>query len=172
MKQNSILFSLFFIVVSFTFIACNNSDKKESSKTPEASLTSFDLVKAKKSIEDANTEHMNLIKNSDSIGFANHYTSDAKIMAPGSPTISGRDNFRGFLHGFAKMGLNDFRLKTVDVWGSNDLLGEEGNWSLYDAKGTELDHGKYVVLWKQEDGKWKLFRDCWNSDAPCPTPGK
>jgi hypothetical protein len=57
-------------------------------------------------------------------------------------------------------------------WVNSDLLGEEGNESLYDTKGVELDHEKYVVLCKQKDGKWKWFRDCWNSDVPYPVPIK
>jgi len=54
--------------------------------------------------------------------------------------------------------------KTIDVWGNGDLLAEEGTASLFDQKGTELDHAKYLVVWKKENGQWKLFRDIWNSD--------
>jgi ketosteroid isomerase-like protein len=35
-----------------------------------------------------------------------------------------------------------------------------------DKDGKQIDKGKYIVLWKKEDGKWKLFRDCYNSDLP------
>ncbi len=35
-----------------------------------------------------------------------------------------------------------------------------------DKDEKELEKGKYIVLWKKEEGKWKLFRDCYNSDMP------
>ena len=166
MKRILIPAALLFAVTTIVLVACNNPEKETNPTATESSAMNFDLAKAKKAVEDANTELMGLIKRGDSVEFANHYTTDAKIMGPGGPVVVGKNNIRGFLHALAIAGIKDFRLKTVDVWGSNDLLSEEGNWSLYDDKGVELDHGKYVVLWKQEDGKWKLFRDCWNSDVP------
>jgi hypothetical protein len=29
--------------------------------------------------------------------------------------------------------------------------------------GTTIDTVQYVVIWKQEDGRWKWHRDIWNS---------
>ena len=43
---------------------------------------------------------------------------------------------------------------------------ETGRYELYDAQNKILDKGKYVVVWKQENGEWKLFRDIFNSDLP------
>jgi hypothetical protein len=31
------------------------------------------------------------------------------------------------------------------------------------------DTGKYIVVWKRQDGVWKLHADIWNSDAPPPS---
>jgi ketosteroid isomerase-like protein len=31
-----------------------------------------------------------------------------------------------------------------------------------------LDEGKYIVIWKHEDGQWKLHRDILNSSRPAP----
>jgi len=46
---------------------------------------------------------------------------------------------------------------------------EEGEYTFMGEDGEQLDKGKYIVLWKMEDGKWKLFRDCYNSDLPIPS---
>jgi ketosteroid isomerase-like protein len=49
---------------------------------------------------------------------------------------------------------------------SNRGLTREGDpdpWTLKGKDGAELDHGKYVVIWKKEAGGWKLHRDIWNS---------
>ncbi len=34
-----------------------------------------------------------------------------------------------------------------------------------------VDKGKYIVVWKKENGDWKVWRDIWNSDNP-PPPSK
>ena len=65
-------------------------------------------------------------------------------------------------------GLN---ITTTDVWGTADFVAEEGTLSMLDKAGKEIDKGKYIALWKMEDGKWKIFRDCFNSDNP-PAPSK
>jgi hypothetical protein len=31
-----------------------------------------------------------------------------------------------------------------------------------------LDEGKYIVIWKQVEGQWKLHRDILNSSRPAP----
>ena len=31
------------------------------------------------------------------------------------------------------------------------------------------DKGKYIVIWKKEDGKWKIHRDLSNTDLPAVT---
>jgi len=31
------------------------------------------------------------------------------------------------------------------------------------------DNGKYVEIWKRENGSWKMDVDIWNSSVPLPT---
>ena len=64
-----------------------------------------------------------------------------------------------------KSGVTSINLKTIDVWGIENLITEEGEISLFVEK-AEVYKGKYIVLWKKVDGKWKLFRDIFNSDLP------
>ena len=62
-------------------------------------------------------------------------------------------------------GITSVDLKTVEVWGTEDLITEEGELSLF-VEEAEVYQGKYMVLWKKDDGKWKLFRDIFNSNLP------
>ena len=50
------------------------------------------------------------------------------------------------------------------------MLEEVGVYTFTDDKGVVFDKGKFIVLWKNVDGKWKLFRDIFNSDMPPPPP--
>jgi len=32
-----------------------------------------------------------------------------------------------------------------------------------------VDSGKYIVRWAQQNGRWLMVDDVWNSDLPLPT---
>ncbi|HET7115741.1 MAG TPA: hypothetical protein VFI29_04595, partial [Hanamia sp.] len=57
-------------------------------------------------------------------------------------------------------------LKTIKVWGDSSILAEEGTYRISGKNKNLLDKGKYIVLWKQEAGNWKMYRDIWTSDLP------
>ena len=101
----------------------------------------------------------------DSVGLANLYTQDAKFMNTGAPAITGRKNIQSAISGIMNSGISRANLITVEVWGTENFIAEEGEVSLF-AEEDEVYQGKYLVLWKKDDGKWKLFRDIFNSNLP------
>lgn len=129
----------------------------------------FDKEAAKKVIEERNKLFMDLFGKSDSIGLANLYTNDAKFMMANAESAVGRNNIQSAFAGFLNAGIAKIELKTVGLWGDKNMLVSEDNWKLFTKDGTEVDHGKALVIWKKEDGEWKLFRDIINSDLPVPT---
>ena len=152
------------VIMLFAFTSCG--DKSSGSADTKTTEPSFDLVAARKSIDEANQSLSDFLKKGDSTAFAGLYCSDAKVMAPEGPAVVGRDAIKSTIGYFYNIGLTGMNLKTSDVWGSEALIGEEGTYSLSMSDGKEADHGKYIVLWKMEDGKWKLFRDIFNTDIP------
>lgn len=146
--------------------ACNQA---EEPKTEVASVASFDLAAAKDSINAINSQFAAAVVAGDSVTLAGFYASDAKILPPNSPAVSGKAAILSLASEFCKMGIKDMKFEILGVWGNKDLLGEEGTVTMTGDNGAVMDKGKYVVLWKQEDGKWKLFRDIFNSDLP-PAP--
>jgi len=47
---------------------------------------------------------------------------------------------------------------------------ETGKYELFVGDKVSAEKGKFIVIWKEENGKWKMHRDIWNSDAPPPPP--
>jgi ketosteroid isomerase-like protein len=135
-----------------------------SQKTEEAK-SSFDLVTAKAEIEQANKEFMAFYDAGDTMGVANSYTVDGKVMNAGAPSVGGKNNIASLFAGMIKSGITKADLKLENVYGSEDLLVEEGVAFLY-ASDKVVAEEKYIVVWKKEDGKWKLFRDIFNSNLP------
>jgi len=128
--------------------------------------TPFDLDKAKKEIEAANLEFINLFNSGDSVALANMFTIDGKSMEPNEPAFIGRSQIQTHYSIVMKAGANKLGLLTTGLWGDENMLAEEGEFTFMDKDDKLLDKGKYIVLWRKEDGKWKLFRDCYNSDLP------
>lgn len=94
-----------------------------------------------------------------------HYTSDAKIYPPGSESISGNTAIGTFWKAVYESGVKRAKLDTVEAEQTGDQIVEVGNYTLYGDNDAQLDTGKYIVVWKQENGDWKLHRDIWNTSV-------
>ena len=156
------LLAVSLLVVSF--IASCNKKAEENTERETATESTFNLTTAKAEIEAANNEFMTLFASIDSLGLSNLYTQDTKFMMTGAPSITGRESVVSTFSGIMKSGISRIDLKTLEVWGNDGLITEEGEYSLY-AGDTQADHGKYLVLWKNVEGKWKLHRDIFNTDV-------
>jgi len=164
MKKSTKILTL--IAVTLLFVSFITSCNKKTEETTEiVAESTFNLTIAKAEIEAVSKEFMAYFAAGDSIGLANLYTQDAKFMNTGAPAITGRKNIQSALSGIMKSGISRVVLITVEVWGTEDLITEEGEISLF-VEEDEVYQGKYMVLWKKDDGKWKYFRDIFNSNLP------
>jgi uncharacterized protein (TIGR02246 family) len=90
------------------------------------------------------------------------YTKDALLMAPGADPAIGPE---GVQTAFGPVGQSreQMQLTTTDVTASGTGALETGKWVMTSRDGKHLDHGQYLVFYKKEGGKWKIYRDIWNS---------
>jgi ketosteroid isomerase-like protein len=150
-------------IVTILFSACNNQPAKT-----EGPGFSFDSVKA--AIAASNKVFGASFATGDSVAFANCYTSDACINVTGLPRMCGTQAINGFFNMAYKMGTRGITITTEEVMGGKDAVVEIGKYELFAANNFSVEKGKFIVIWKEENGKWKMHRDIWNSDAPPPTP--
>ena len=68
------------------------------------------------------------------------------------------------------MGISNIVLTTEEVMGGKDAVVETGKYEMFVGDKVSAEKGKYILVWKEENGKWKMHRDIWNSDAPPPPP--
>ena len=156
------------ILCASIWISCNNQPAAPASSD---AASSFDLAGARKVVDSVNQAFGALVAKGDTAGIGSLYTSDAKLLAPMGPTIPGPSGIISAFAGMLKGGVAKAELKTLNLWGSEAMLSEEGTYDLFSKDGKEIDKGKYIVLWKKEGGNWKFFRDIFNSDIP-PAPAK
>jgi ketosteroid isomerase-like protein len=130
-------------------------------------LSSFaqNNVEIKDKINSANQEFIKIFSESGGYGVAALYAKEAMLMPPNSDFVKS-DGIGNFWKGAFDAGIKKLSLETVNVESGGKIATETGKFTLYDANDKVIDAGKYLVLWKNEDGKWKLFRDMWNSSSP------
>ncbi len=97
------------------------------------------------------------------------YTSDAHILPPGAPMVSGRDGIQKFWSDFIpSVNATSGALRSVEVTQAGDGVVEIGRATLAmqpEGQPASQLEVKYVVYWRQEDGKWKWHVDIWNQNA-------
>jgi uncharacterized protein (TIGR02246 family) len=114
----------------------------------------------------ANANFMTTYKGGDAASMAALYTETGQLLPPNGDFVTGRQAIEGFWQALFDMGIKEVKLESVEVEGHGDTAIEVGTFALAGEGGQELDAGKYIVIWKREDGQWKLHRDIFNSSKP------
>lgn len=125
------------------------------------------MENVRESIASVNQNFMNAFSRADAAGLAALYTEDAKLLPPGSSMMSGKEAIQSFWQGVMDMGIKEAKLDTVDVESQGNLAYEISRFALSgEQQGGEsiMLTGKYVVVWKNQDGTWNLHVDIWNTD--------
>jgi len=120
-------------------------------------------------IQQVNRTFSERLSREDAAGVARCYTQDAILMPPNQDPMHGRNNIEGFWRGIVTAGVKSVRLESQNVEQYGEVIVEIGRFTVFIENNQVADEGKYVVLWKQENGEWKLFRDIWNSSRPIAT---
>jgi ketosteroid isomerase-like protein len=130
---------------------------------------------AQAAIEAANVNWMAHLAAGHPDSVAALYVSNARLMGNGTPTVSGRPAIAQEFGQMTKLGAWTIRLHTDSVWANGPLVVETGTWtsSFKPAPGAPpmdtADTGTYMVRWTQENGRWLIADDIFNSDK-MPTP--
>lgn len=117
-------------------------------------------------IGSANTQFGSAFKRGDAAAMADLYTSGAQLLPANSDFIRGTAAIRTFWQSVIDMGLKDASLETIEVEDHGDTAIEVGRYRLLAAGGAVADQGKYMVVWKKDNGTWKLHRDIWTTSQP------
>jgi ketosteroid isomerase-like protein len=151
---------------AFVFIACNEkaSDTTIASEGPEKKET----VDYKALIGETNKQFTAAALNGDSAAFVSLYHPDAQIYPPNEEAMDPK-KMGSMMSQFKKMGITSFDLQTKEIFEGDDVVTEVGTYTMSDGKKFN-DKGKFMVVWKKDGDKWKLYRDIWNSDNPPPPP--
>jgi uncharacterized protein (TIGR02246 family) len=123
-------------------------------------------TRIRQAIEACNRQFMDAFGRGDAKGLAALYTTDGQALPPNGEMASGAQAIQAVWQGAMDAGLKEARLETIEADQHDDTAYEVGRYTLLVEGGQTADTGKYIVIWKQEGGQWKLHRDIWNSSRP------
>ena len=138
-----------------------------------SSMTAFsqnviDLNVAKKEIQVQIEAYVDALRKYDSIALGNLYTIDARILNHGSPSTIGRAEIIKAYGEMIRDSITGSSFITTGLWGDNNLLVEEGTGYFSLSNGKVVSKGRYLLVWKKDEGQWKIFRDTFFSDGKLP----
>lgn len=119
-------------------------------------------------IEVTNQQLITALAKGDAAAVAATYTADAQMFPANSDVVSGRAAIQALWGEWIKAGVSKLTLEPVEVEGMGDTAYEVGKYTLPGDDGKLLDAGKYIVIWKRQQGAWKLHRDIWTTNMPAP----
>lgn len=126
------------------------------------------LSEVSQAIRAGNEKFMSHFRQADAAGLARLYTEQGQVLPPQSDFVSGRPAIEAFWRSLMEMGIKGARLETLETKGGGETAYEVGKYTLVGEGGQILDSGKYVVIWQQEGGQWKLHWDIFNSSLSAP----
>jgi len=127
-----------------------------------------DVSVTREAIVAAEQVFQNTFNRGDAAGVAAQYTDDGQLLPPNSDILTGKQAIQGFWQGAFDMGIKSATFETIEVGGSADIAYEIGKYTLQSEGGNEIDRGRYLIIWKNEAGQLKIYRDIWNSSIPPP----
>ncbi len=156
----------FFLAMSIaTGLCACYTGPEETRESLLATTPAFDKQKATAFIDSVKKKFTEQVRNGDSVALAAHYHPGAELLFAHSEPIKG-NGIPSAWGGLIRMGVKEFTFTTTDITGSGDLLVETGSYEMKTANQVIIDKGKYLVVWKQQNGEWKLYRDMGNTSLP------
>ena len=127
---------------------------------------------SKAAVHAAHEDYIKAVGNHDAAGVAALYATDARLMPPGEPMVTGRDAIEAWGQGMFDMGVKSLDMNEIDLIQAGDLTVSVGHYRLVvEPPGADRmeDVGKYLEVYRTKaDGSVEIILDTFNSDQPAP----
>src|ERR1700743_3313664 len=125
-----------------------------------ASAQTNNLENVRRIIEQKNKIFRKAYLTGDSALFASIHHSETQSMPPDGSLLVGKGAIGKTVKGGPYQGIKDMIINISAVFGGPEYVIEQGSFILKTDK--DQHNGKYLVIWKQESGAWKIYRAIWN----------
>ncbi len=124
---------------------------------------------------DANWARLTTAGHADSL--ADFYHANGVMLPPNMPAVRGKEAIRAFMTTMNAMSSPPpiLSIRAESVWAGGTTATELGRYHFAWPAGAkrppglpDADSGKYMVRWVNDDGRWLMVQDIWNSDVALP----
>lgn len=151
--------------------SCRTPDDNRHAGAPPRAPVAFDVRAACAGIERANATFTSAHVTGDVATIDAMFARDARAFPPGADAVTGAPALHAFTVEYIASGVKEFREQTTDCYGNGDLLVDEGTYVVTYGPDSTVERGKYLNVWKQEDGTWKIHANIWNT-SPAGAPAR
>jgi ketosteroid isomerase-like protein len=113
-----------------------------------------------------NEAFLTAVSEGDVAGMSAVYTKEGQALPPNGSTVTGSDAIQAMWQEALDMGITSATLETVERENYGDIAYEVGTYTMLREGDGVIDEGKYIIIWKREDGQWKWHRNIWNTSRP------
>jgi uncharacterized protein (TIGR02246 family) len=152
------------LATMFTFTGCQSAPKPEEKRDAAAETKAINALRA---------QFIAAFNSNDSAAAAALYTDDAIIMPPNQDTVEGRQAIQAFYAAMfkqnaAKIALTPLETRVADDWAYDRGTATTTITQKSAKSGKPIEEpSKYLVIVKrQSDGSWKVYREIGNGNAP------
>ena len=105
--------------------------------------------------------------NNDAEAMAAIHTEDAQVMPPNSPVVEGRSAIRSYYRNVFETQAVPAKFDEREVIVFGDITYRQGIYEM-ELPAGRTEYGKFMELWKNVNGEWKLHRAMWSSSEESP----
>lgn len=148
--------TIILILINILVLYCNSIVIAQTTES-DSSLTDEEIVELRPIIESRVALYAKYLLESDSVSIAAMYASDGMMgCARGEKIIS---KVGEWIRSDIENDSRHLTFKTITLNADGDLLIETGIAEARSDAGELKYTFRYLVVWKDEDGVWKLYRD-------------
>jgi ketosteroid isomerase-like protein len=155
-----------FTLLRWSLLACACSAPAPAKTSSDRER--FDLNATRRVIAQQNARFTHAHVTGDIATIDSMFTPDAKSFPPGSAAVSGLPALHDFTVEYIKAGVTEFREETTDFYGNTEFIVDAGTYVVTYGPTHVTERGKYLNVWTQIDGRWKIKANMWNTDATAP----
>lgn len=145
---------LLLLIIFIFFTNCEIKSKEEDVNSK------VDMSTLAKEIESRLREYEAHLQNGDSIALGDMYMENAEII----PSSIGRKEIIRAFGSSIRHGIKGSTFTTTHLWGNEQLLVEDGTGTWFYEDDKIAASGRYLLVWKKDNGQWKILRDTWFPD--------
>ena len=147
----------------FTFTGCQTAPKPEEKRDEAAEM---------KAINELRARFIAAFNSNDPAALAATYTDDAIVMPANQAVVEGKQAIQAFYEAMFKQNAAKIALTPLETRVAGDWAYDRGNGTITvtqksgkSGKPTEQSSKYLVIVKRQADGSWKLYRDIDSGNA-------